>query len=497
MVGSEPEDDTAFIAGDGDYAVEVVSEIRHQERLEWLAQGRGEEPAEYDCTALLVHEPDNPFDPNAVSVSIDGVRVGYLPPNVAAGMVAAMRASGIDRATCDGIIEGGWYRNADDKGDFCLRLDINADFARAFSSIPLADRAPPLPIPAVAPANARNTVYDLVLGAAATVAMLAALGAVWLFVQSESAADRHIAVASPPEVAAASPPVPRDWTETTALAVGPARSSATGRTQATAALGALDKPARPIAAGSAPDVSKGRAAVAATEAANDAAALASAKPASALPSSKGNAAVGAPPSRAEIVSRGTLTAPAAAAANRAAIAPAPLVVPEIDPLLHRAVSVTAAPVAVELDPVAAAAIFQSALPPLPKPAPPKAAPDADGSSEPAVIASREAPEGRAAAASRKRDARARANARARRALTRSRAAKARSRYSTRYTRRQRQTVEYGQEAAPTPQAAPAAAPAPPPRAPFNSMANQMIQGLAKEWSTQALPASSIRPRSPQ
>jgi hypothetical protein len=153
MSSSETPYDIEHIAGDGEYAVEVVSGSRHQDRLEWLAQGRGEEPKEYACTAVLTHEPDNPFDANAVSVSILGVRVGFLSRDAAAGVVVAMDTGGFEQASCDAIIEGGWYRNAEDKGDFCVMLDANPDFVP--SEFPPADdsllEAAALPAPTSRP----------------------------------------------------------------------------------------------------------------------------------------------------------------------------------------------------------------------------------------------------------------------------------------------------------------------------------------------------------
>jgi hypothetical protein len=39
--------------------------------------------------ATLVHEPDNAFDPNAIAVRVNGVRVGYLWANIAEKIVAS------------------------------------------------------------------------------------------------------------------------------------------------------------------------------------------------------------------------------------------------------------------------------------------------------------------------------------------------------------------------------------------------------------------------
>jgi hypothetical protein len=484
MVGSEPEDDYAFFAGDGEYAIEVISEIRHQDRLEWLAQGRGEDPAEHTCTALLVHEPDNPFDASAVSVSIDGVRVGYLPPAVASDMVVAMRAWGIDRATCDAIIEGGWYRSAEDKGDFCVRLDLNSDFAP--ESVPIPD-AVPRSQPGIADARPRprNVVYDLVLGAAATVAMFVALGAVWLYMQSQSGVDRRFAVASSTaQVAAVSPRRERDRSETTVLPRAAAGSAATVAPQVTRAVAAPETTARAIAASSGDHGNNPRA-VAATEAAANTASPLRPEPESALPPSSGGAVRGgAGPAQTETASRATLP-------GHELIAALPAVAPEVDPPPHRPAPVAAIPVAEEPDPAAAAPVFQSALPPLPKPAPPQAEHDGDGPSAPAAGESRDPPQAREAVAVAKRDARSGGNARIRRALARSRNS---VRSNNRLKRRPAQyrsdpprPARYRRYPPPAAQAGPATAPPMQVGAPFNSAATRMIEGLAKEWSTVAPP----------
>jgi hypothetical protein len=183
MAGSETPDGIEFIAGDGDYAIEVISGSRHQDRLEWLAQGRDEDPKDYACVAVLTHEPDNPFDSNAVSVSILGVRVGFLPRDVAADFVDAMEDWDFEQASCDAIVEGGWYRNADDKGDFFVRLDANPDFAPADTRIVSEARAGGAMMVAAEPRRSGFDIRSTAYGAVAMVTMLALLGVVWMVAQ--------------------------------------------------------------------------------------------------------------------------------------------------------------------------------------------------------------------------------------------------------------------------------------------------------------------------
>jgi len=64
---------------EGYETLEVVGESFHQDALWNLVGGRGD-PAQYvrsEIVAVLTTEPDNPYDGNAVAVSIDGLKVGH------------------------------------------------------------------------------------------------------------------------------------------------------------------------------------------------------------------------------------------------------------------------------------------------------------------------------------------------------------------------------------------------------------------------------------
>jgi HIRAN domain len=56
--------------------VNVAGESHYQDALRRIA-GAGD--VRLDTEAQLVGEPDNPHDPHAVRVEIDGEKVGYLP----------------------------------------------------------------------------------------------------------------------------------------------------------------------------------------------------------------------------------------------------------------------------------------------------------------------------------------------------------------------------------------------------------------------------------
>jgi hypothetical protein len=62
----------------GDETLEVVGESRHQEELWRIAGGFRADHVRHPCHAVLVPEPDNPVDPHAICVLVDGLQVGYL-----------------------------------------------------------------------------------------------------------------------------------------------------------------------------------------------------------------------------------------------------------------------------------------------------------------------------------------------------------------------------------------------------------------------------------
>ncbi|MBL8927839.1 MAG: hypothetical protein JNM77_16650 [Pseudonocardia sp.] len=62
----------------GRHDLEVVGESQYQEALWRVAGGRRDERVRVEVQAVLLPEPDNPYDPNAITVLIDGAKVGYL-----------------------------------------------------------------------------------------------------------------------------------------------------------------------------------------------------------------------------------------------------------------------------------------------------------------------------------------------------------------------------------------------------------------------------------
>ena len=117
------------IRGNGEFACEVVGESHYQKALERIAGGRSEDGAEHDCIAVLVPEPQNKHDRNAIRVDIDGMTVGYLSRSDARDLGKVLRGKGLGGAilTVNAMIVGGWDRGGGDRGHFGVRLDIPSD----------------------------------------------------------------------------------------------------------------------------------------------------------------------------------------------------------------------------------------------------------------------------------------------------------------------------------------------------------------------------------
>jgi hypothetical protein len=100
----------------GDEDLEVVGESYHQEALWTICGGVvGGDRVRYDITAVLVPEPDNPYDANAIAVHVDGQMVGYLARDEAVrygpGLRSLMAACGGYVALAGVIVGGGQREN--------------------------------------------------------------------------------------------------------------------------------------------------------------------------------------------------------------------------------------------------------------------------------------------------------------------------------------------------------------------------------------------------
>jgi hypothetical protein len=100
---------------DGDEDLEVVGESFYQDNLWQLAEAQpGTQRVREDIYAVLVAEDNNPYDPNAVAVWINGLKVGHLSRENAQryrpGLIAQQEALGKPIALA-GVIAGGGIRS--------------------------------------------------------------------------------------------------------------------------------------------------------------------------------------------------------------------------------------------------------------------------------------------------------------------------------------------------------------------------------------------------
>jgi hypothetical protein len=96
----------------GGVSLEVVGELAHQDALWELSCGTVGQRVRRGVVAVLVPEPENPYDPNAIAVQIDGRIIGYLPRAIAKeylpGLKRLMKAHR-GRIGLRGVIVGGGY----------------------------------------------------------------------------------------------------------------------------------------------------------------------------------------------------------------------------------------------------------------------------------------------------------------------------------------------------------------------------------------------------
>jgi len=96
----------------GQEDLEIVGELAYQADLWQLCRGSVGDRIRCDIVAVLVPEPANPYDPNAIAVQIDGYVVGYLPRATAQEYLPALKDMMTRRGAyvaLRGVIVGGGY----------------------------------------------------------------------------------------------------------------------------------------------------------------------------------------------------------------------------------------------------------------------------------------------------------------------------------------------------------------------------------------------------
>ena len=112
----------------GNETLEVVGESHYQEALWSIVGGRRSDRVRHETVAVLIPDPDNQYDPNAIRVVLEGSLVGYLSgedaPVYLPGLLRLMDSSANRLVALDGIVVGGGQR-PDGLGLLGVFLDHN------------------------------------------------------------------------------------------------------------------------------------------------------------------------------------------------------------------------------------------------------------------------------------------------------------------------------------------------------------------------------------
>ena len=118
--------------------LEVVGELAYQDALWRLSGGTLGDRIRRQIVAVLVPEPTNPYDANAIAVQIDGQVIGYLPRATAQeylpGLQRLMSVRGGYVALRGVIVGGGYYDDGPGRLGVWLEHDP-ADFGVRSASL--------------------------------------------------------------------------------------------------------------------------------------------------------------------------------------------------------------------------------------------------------------------------------------------------------------------------------------------------------------------------
>lgn len=130
---------------DGDEDLEVVGELNYQAALWAICGERRGHRVRYPIEAVLLPEPQNPYDRNAISVSIGGQVVGYLDRQTAAVYVGTlhqlMTSCGAYIGLRGVIVGGGYYEDGPGRLGVWLDHDPSDFGVQRVSPVPGRPRA--------------------------------------------------------------------------------------------------------------------------------------------------------------------------------------------------------------------------------------------------------------------------------------------------------------------------------------------------------------------
>jgi hypothetical protein len=118
--GPPPEVDVAF-PGNRPYAVKVVGESFYESNLRSICGLATDTMRQFAKIAVLIPEDDNPYDPNAVRVDIDGLQVGHLSRDDALRFRRGSPASNARPISCDAVVIA---LRGSARSDYGVRLDL-------------------------------------------------------------------------------------------------------------------------------------------------------------------------------------------------------------------------------------------------------------------------------------------------------------------------------------------------------------------------------------
>lgn len=110
----------------GHFITDVVGESFSQPQLRHLAGNHGDESVNRQMTAVLVPY-SNPHDDMAVRVEINGYAVGHLSRTDARMYRKKLADSGqgLNAASCDALINGGFIMHGGSRAHYGVRLDLD------------------------------------------------------------------------------------------------------------------------------------------------------------------------------------------------------------------------------------------------------------------------------------------------------------------------------------------------------------------------------------
>lgn len=113
-----------YVSAEGRNTVQVVGESHYQDALDSVCGGKTEDGHNRSCHAVLVRDPRNQYDGNAIGIQIEGRPVGHLSREDAARYAPVFDQAKCPAVAVDAVIRGGWDRGGSDQGHYGVSLDL-------------------------------------------------------------------------------------------------------------------------------------------------------------------------------------------------------------------------------------------------------------------------------------------------------------------------------------------------------------------------------------